>query len=395
MLTGEGTINKRSFANAALIFEQNNELTGVFRYNTLARKTFIHKNLPWENIKKPRPLSDIDETNAVIWLEREHGISCGVNAMHGILQATGDKHKYNPVTDYLDGLRWDGIERLPNMLTDLMGVENTSYTQSVGKRFMIGATARAYKPGCKMDNILVFEGKQGRHQKSTFVEKLFGAEFFGDSITDIGSKDTMMLITQKWCFEIPELDALEKKNSSEIKAWLTRKYEEFREPYGRNIVQVPRPCVFIGTTNEESYLKDATGGRRFWPVLCREFGHEKLIEIRDQLWAEASHFYKQGERWWLKDSEIDDAEVEQEARQSVDIWENKISDFIQNQSEVLIDDILQTCLCVGIEKWNRPMEMRIGYMLKKWGWKRFRTTVHGKRKWVYRLEKQDELELGV
>lgn len=391
VLNDKGTPKKNSLANAELVFAGQKDVKGIFQYNDLAKKIYVTRNMPWENIPKPRPLTDDDETEATIWLEREAGFSLSINSIHSVISSVAKLYKYNPVVNYLEGLKWDNVERLPLMLTDFLGVENTPYSQAVGKRFMIGAVARAYKPGCKMDNTLVLEGKQGRQQKSTFIEKLFGPDFFGDTIFDIGSKDTSMMVTQKWCFEIPELDALERKNTSEIKAWLTRKVEEFRSPYGRIIQVIPRPCVFIGTTNEENYLKDPTGGRRFWPVLCTEFGHEAMLDVRDQLWAEAVCLYKAGERWWLKESEIDVAEKEQEIRRMIDIWETRIEAHLGQSEETSVEDILQNCICMPAEKWNRAAQMRVAGILQSLNWKKHRTTDKKERKYIYR--KYDESRL--
>jgi len=174
---------------------------------------------------------------------------------------------------------------------------------------------------------------------------------------------------------------VEKKNSLEIKAWLTRKIEEYRPPYGHNIVKVPRACVFVGTTNEETYLKDATGGRRFWPIKCEEFAHENMP--RDQLWAEDVARFRRGEQWWLTEEEDALAEVEQEKRHEADVWENTISAYCAGRHKVTIPDILSYALEMPRERWNRSVQTRVGYVLKKLNLTRKRVQLNNTREWAY------------
>ena len=379
--TKDGDIKAGSAANASLALEQHPAMQGVWGYNECSKTVYVRRATPWDDRNELRPVTDVDETAAMIWLERTLQISVGMTVINAVINEIAQRNSFNPVTDYLDGLKWDKIERLPLMLHDLLGAEDTLYTRAVGTRFMISAVARAYKPGCKVDNVMVLEGKQGQHRKSTFIRKLFGDENFGDSIADISHKDTSMLISQKWVFEVAELEALEKKNSLEIKAWLTRKIEEYRPPYGHNIVKVPRACVFVGTTNEETYLKDATGGRRFWPIKCEEFAHENMP--RDQLWAEAVARFRRGEQWWLTEEEDALAEVEQEKRHEADVWENTISAYCAGRHKVTIPDILSYALEMPRERWNRSVQTRVGYVLKKLNLTRKRVQLNNTREWAY------------
>jgi putative DNA primase/helicase len=288
--------------------------------------------------------------------------------------------------DYLRDLTWDGVKRLEMLFIDLLGADDTDYTRAVSKKFMISAIARAAQPGCKVDHIIVLEGKQGKHQKSTFIRKLFGDEFFGDNIGDIKAKDTQLLVTRNWCFEIAELDAFSKKDAKEIKAWITRQYEDFRKPWGYNIGRVPRPCVFIASTNEMMYLDDPTGGRRYWPVKCKMFSHKNLDELRDQYWAEAVHYYKNKETWWLSETEEVLASEQQEERQKVDVWENTIELFVECKNFVTTEEVLSECLAINKGDMDKRNQMRVGTILTRLGFKPDRILMNGKRKRVFLRE---------
>jgi len=157
--------------------------------------------------------------------------------------------------------------------------------------------ARIFDPGCQNDHALILEGSQGAG-KSSVTRILFGP-WTDDELGDIGSKDTAMRLRGIWCIELAELDALDRKESTSIKAFLTRRIDRYRPPYGKREIEVPRQCVFIGTTNREDYLSDSTGNRRFWtvktfPVVNGRFDLSGLQNVREQLWAEAVQARRRG-----------------------------------------------------------------------------------------------------
>ena len=123
--------------------------------------------------------------------------------------------------------------------------------------------------------------------------------WFTDDIADLGSKDAAMQLQGTWLVEIAELDAMARNDQSKIKAFISRKTDRFRPPYGSRVIEVPRACVFWGTTNSTGYLKDETGARRYWPIKTGKLDIEGLRRDRDQLWAEADHLHSQGVAWWI------------------------------------------------------------------------------------------------
>ena len=194
--------------------------------------------------------------------------------------------------------------------------------------FLVSAVARIMDPGCKVDHVPILERQQGIG-KSTSLLILTGEAWFSDSLPDVGTKDAMDHLRGKWIVEIAELDAMSRAEDTALKAFITRQVDKFRPAYGRREIEWPRQSVFVGTTNRSVYLKDETGGRRYWPVRCTSINLAALERDRDQIWAEAVHLYRQGHRWHITDPDlIRQAEAEQRARYDVDVWHDKIEAYV-------------------------------------------------------------------
>jgi predicted P-loop ATPase len=257
-----------------------------------------------------------------------------------------------------------------------------------GSKFLIGAVARVYDPGCQMDNMLVFEGRQGAG-KTTACSALFGREYMISSISDFKSKEASIALQGRWVAEIAELAALKKTDITDVKKFITETVDQFRPVHGKNTIDRPRRCVFVGTTNERQYLKDATGNRRFWPVPCGEVLVAKLAEDRDQIWAEAVARYSGGEVWWITDEAmLEKAEAIQGDRAEMDPWgeyidawldmpENAVRDFLTSAY------VLQEAIKMPVERQGRADEMRVANHLQKRGWKhqKRRPNAGGKPTW--------------
>ena len=159
------------------------------------------------------------------------------------------------------------MPRLEEWVITYLGAEDTPLNRAVGSRWMISGVARILQPGAKVDHMLILEGPQGA-KKSSALKTLAGAEWFTDELAEIGSKDAAQQMRGIWVIEIAELDAISRAEVSRIKAFLSRTTDRYRPPYERYVVEMPRQCVFAGSVNPDTYLRDETGNRRFWPVRC-------------------------------------------------------------------------------------------------------------------------------
>ena len=182
-------------------------------------------------------------------------------------------------------------------------------------------------PGIKADGCLVLEGAQGL-RKSSFLRTLAG-EYFSDSPIEIGSKDAFLSLRGVWIAELAELATYLRKDPDTLKQFMSSPVDRYRPPYATEAEDFPRQCVFAGTVNHFTYLKDATGARRFNPVRVTRVDLSALERDRDQLWAEAMLAWRAGESWWPTTSEqLENAELAQEDRFQVDAWEAPLTSYL-------------------------------------------------------------------
>ena len=234
------------------------------------------------------------------WLFREWGMRVSAGAVWSALHLVAKRRPFHPVRAYLDGLVWDGVDRVRTWLTDYVGVEDTPYARLVGGWFLKSAVARVREPGCKSDHVLVLEGPQGVGKSS--AARALAWPFYSDSSFDISSKDAFLVIQGVWIVELAEMASATRAEASKLKQFLTSQADRFRPPYERSTVKVDRQCVFIGTINESEYLKDDTGNRRFWPVLPRHDRREgSSRQTATRSGRRRRRLYAAGEKWYLDD----------------------------------------------------------------------------------------------
>jgi len=232
-------------------------------------------------------------------IAERHGVEFPVRELNDIIELIARGNAYHPVREYLDGLEWDGTPRLSAWLTDWLGVEDTELAREYARKFFVGAVARAFQPGCKMQTALVLHGLQGAY-KSTFVETIAReASWSSSTQIDWDSKDRYQQIQGKWFYELGELSGMGKADMNTIKNFLSSDKDSFRPSYGRHNVERLRQCVFIGTTNDVDCLADPTGDRRFWVVTANRIDIDRVRQEIDAVWSEAVAAYKAGEAWHL------------------------------------------------------------------------------------------------
>lgn len=317
---------KNTIANVTIILNNDEKLEGCFGYNEFEQRETAVRRLPWDKkgLQYPRPLTDTDDAELRLYMERCYGIT-GKGQITDALAITVRRSSYHPVQDYLDSLSWDGVERLDTLFIDLFGAEDSGYTRAVTRKTFTAAVARIYSPGCKFDHVLVLVGEQGVG-KSTALSKM-GRGWFSDSLSTLKGKEALEAVQGSWIIELGELAGLRRAEVETVKQFISKKEDRFRVAYGKRLEYFPRRCVFFGTTNEEDFLRDATGNRRFWVVDCkgrtgcRRVWDYLTSDIVGQLWAEAKARYESGEALYLdgegmeeKAREIQDKHLERDDR---------------------------------------------------------------------------------
>jgi predicted P-loop ATPase len=383
--------------NLVLYFENSPEWAGVLGFNEFTASPCLCAPAPAPVSLEPcAELADHFDTEATCWFERR-GIMAKLGMVRAVVDVIARRRLVHPVRDFLESLPpWDRTPRLDTWTIDYCTVPSSDsdpnyFAMRAGEKFMIGAVARVVKPGSKVDTMPVFEGKQGIG-KSGIGRVLAGSEFFSDTALDLRSKDCMEQLVGTWIFEWSELEALSKVEMAAVKAFVSSPIDRYRPSYGRRVVTRPRQCVFIGSTNSDAWLRDETGGRRFWPLACAgPIDLEGLERVRLQLWAEALSRFREGASWWLDEPEIVRAAAEETGkRHQSDVWQetiarwlidpvqrfdahgNAVGQFSSDKESVTVDDILFHCIGKATQLWVHADKMRVSGCLKALGWERFK-----------------------
>jgi predicted P-loop ATPase len=369
-------------ANAIIAFRDAPEWSGLLSFDSFHQRSTIRGKLPWLESEIERAWTPADDIAAADWLHHQR-IAVSVDTTTQAIEHVARLQLYHPVIAYLDRCRWDGEPRLDLWAVTYLGAEDSPYTRAVASRWMIAAVARVMQPGCKADCALILEGKQGS-LKSTALRTL-AAPWFTDEIAELGSKDAAIQLAGAWVVEMAELDAMKRSDVARIKSFLSRSIDRFRPPYGRRTVEQPRQCVFAGTVNDNEYLRDETGGRRFWPLRCNAVDIVALAASRDQLWAEARDRYLADESWWLDSAELTtSAAEEQETRRHRDPWESLILDYLLGKSSTSVNEILDEKLNIAAGDRTQLHANRVASSLKAAGWVRYNARSGLNREWRYR-----------
>jgi predicted P-loop ATPase len=317
----------------------------------------------------PRPVRDADVSQLQEWLQREGLPRIGMDVTHQAVDLRAQERSFHPIRDYLDALAWDGTPRLERWPSYYLGAEPSTYVAAIGRMFLIAMVARIFEPGCKADYLLVLEGEQGA-RKSTACSILAG-QWFSDNLPDVlRDKDAAQHIRGKWLIEVAELSATDRAEAEHLKAFITRQVERYRPSYGRKEVHEPRQCIFIGTTNKSTYLRDETGGRRFWPVKVHRINIDALRQDRDQLFAEAVKVYRDGGRWWPDEAfEREHIRPHQDDHFEGDPWHEAIAAHVADLPRVRVTDIARNVLMIERAKVGTAEQRRIAAVLTGLGWK--------------------------
>ena len=338
-------------------------LRGMPQFGKKLRYNEMTQHPEWDG----RPIEDPDVVDIRLLIERENYQPVDKDIVPAILRVCMD-NKYHPIQEYLNGLVWDGQARIDQWMQTHLGAHDTQFTRLVGPKCLIAAVARAMVPGCKVDTLVVLEGAQGL-KKSSAIAALFGEDYTFESVGLFDQHNKMVMqMMGAWCVELAEFVAFVRKDQNSVKGMISMRSDRVVLSYGKRATTHPRQCVFFATINPDGlgFLTDDTGNRRYWPVTVTDVDIKGIEKHRDQLWAEAMHRYRQGERWWLEGDENKLAELETFQRQEQDAWAPILEDKLVGCQEITSDRAL-TELGIPHERKDKRAQMRVAKALKEIG----------------------------
>lgn len=348
------------------------------------------------------------------------------------IDQVAQERSFHPVRDYLSSLIWDGVSRIEDLIGTVIPTPRTLLSRVVLRKWFVAAVARVMRPGCKADCVLIFVGPQGLG-KSRFFAVLVGGSWFSDSVIDVHNKDAYMVLRHVWVLEWAELESmLRARAAPAVKAFVSSDTDIYRPPYGRGTVKVPRHSLIVGTTNDDEFLTDPTGNRRYWPIpILGEIDISALGGMRDQLWAEAAALYAAGEIHWLTNEEEAQLREVHARHEWHDPWEEPIRQYLdkhhgpldewgdlksecrrgnapaETTPETFPDGARKSATSENSERAEKHLvrsrhpvttayllnevlkkdksshtkndEMRVGQILRRWGWKKQQGTHEGAR----------------
>jgi len=388
--------------NVLYCLRDDPEIAGLVRHNTFTELHERSRDTPWG-----RPAGEWDEEDDLMlgeYLARKHQllIKATGTLRNGVLMAARE-HKFNPIIDLIKSQAWDGVSRLETWLSGVYEVDERPYTRLIGKCFIMGMVMRAMRPGCKFDYMLVLKGEQGLSKSGSF--RVLAEPWFTDNAIRMGDKDSLMTMQLVWIAESAELESLNKAETTAVKQFLSAQDDMYRPPYGAQIKKRARHTVVAGTTNADTFLKDATGDRRFWPLEVKVVNLDLLREMRLQLFAEALARLKKAEQYWpTRQQEIDLVFPEQEQFKKTETWEDYLGAYVNATTMDGHDDATQAraradreffttvelygkALAIKADRIDGAgqMDNRLANAMKALGFKKHRETTGSRRRGWQRL----------
>lgn len=361
-----------SYKNAMIYLDTTPELHGMYQYNEFASRVEITRQPPWQTIGMfPKNMEDCDVLELKTYMLHANNVEFSIRILNEAIDATARLKAYNPVKNYLSGLKWDGVERVHNLLPYYFRTDDSEYAQYIGKMTMSAACARIDKPGIKYDYMLIIEGRQNLG-KSLGIERLGSPWYRTVSLMD-RTKDTVDKMQGAWIIEVAEMAAFKKQDVEQIKAFITNQIDSERLAYGRRTQIFPRQNVFIGTINPDNngYLTDTTGNRRFLPIECKDYVRiDEIMRDKDQLWAEAWQIYKKGFPMYIGiGSRVEESAISaQAARETLDDWQEAIADYVRDKDRVRSIDIWTECLKGFSSDFDRGRQRRVADCMTRLRW---------------------------
>jgi predicted P-loop ATPase len=315
-----------------------------------------------------------------------HGFDPGPENTFNAIKSRALDNVFDPVRDYLDGLKWDNEPRIDTWLEKYLGAENNELNRAIGRKMLVAAVRRVREPGVKFDFIPIMDNSKQGKGKSTVIQILAGQENFSDQeLIELSPKEQQEQIQGVWLYELSELSGLTKTPINKVKSFASRQVDRARPAYGRSRVDRPRRCILIGTTNDPEYLQDPTGNRRFWPFTPGDIDVEAVRRDRDQLWAEAAAAEATGEDLIFPKDLWATIEERQNSRMILHPWEGILAedkwlvangqDIVQAVDErgelewrVKTNHLLTEVLCIPPDRMNVSQQRQLGAVMRRLGW---------------------------
>ena len=324
---------KGSFSNFKAILDNDEEFAGKIEFNEFSYQPCFNK----------KPITDNTLTNIVLKIEKKYDGINNIKILEPVLELVAEEHKYNPIVDYLNSLKWDGVPRVATALSDYFGCAYSRYNEYCFRTFLNGAISRALEPGVKFDYMLTLVGDQGQG-KSTFFRHLCGKdEYYQDNLDDFEGKKAFEKTENKWMVEAAEMTYMSKNNIEKIKAFITTRKDTVRYTYKRYSTDVYRRFVLLGTTNNPEFLTDKTGNRRFLIVNVKAVDKPKksifsdtIQQECDQIMAEAYQLYLKGENFLVMPEEFEQQILDMQNEHMIyDSKEGMINDYLEKRMLIL------------------------------------------------------------
>lgn len=380
---GSGALSNA--ANVMLALRTAPDLAGAFGFNEFTLEETLRRELPEVDPRTtpgvPRAWRDQDTILLQCWLQRQGLPQVTPRMVDDAVSAVMHERKFHPVRDWLVSLVWDLVPRLDTWLCQYLGTPQDPYHAHVGRWWLMTMCRRIHEPGCRADYMPILEGPQG-HEKSSAL-RVLANPWFSDHLPEIGTKDASAYLVGRWLIEIAELDRFDRAESTQMKAFVSRTTETYRRAYARRTASEPRQCVFAGTSNHSSYLKDETGNRRYWPIATETIDLSGLAQVRDQLFAEAwHHAVVLGEPYW-PDPMFEDLfmQPEQDKRLETDPWEHLVASYLRTKQRVLVHEVITAATGGGVIHLTTTNRNRVIRVLETLGWRRGARGPVGERFW--------------
>lgn len=379
-LTPKGGVRGRSQRNIRQFLDH----VGVsLSYDEMAHRLIITRNDQSGTLT--------DEVARDLWLEADAlGLWSTEAYFTAVIESFARRASFHPMRHYIDRLVWDGKPRLEKWLSHYLGAEDSELNAAYGRKHLIAAVRRLRQPGAKYDTMLILQGPQGKGKSSAIRALCPSEDYFTDNLSaGADQKEIIEVTTGKWLIELAELDGMGKRDASTVKAMLSRQIDGARLAYGRNGTERPRQFVLFGTCNDNQYLRDQTGNRRFWPVtISGQFDADEIVENiardRDQLWAESAHYEAMGESIALPKPLWAVAAEAQAERLIVDPWQERLGEVLSGrQGDFLRSDEIYDALGVVTERRNPSVSHRIASILQSLGYVRIQRRSGERRVWGY------------